>query len=236
MSTSMIGTGLRAARLRLGLSLRSVAEALGVSASLISQVETGKTQPSVATLYALVNFLGISIDELLEIARPAAAEPSRAHAPNPVPAFKRAEQNPVIEMQNGVRWERLAVRPGSEVDPLMVTYAPGASSSIEGRPMHHVGVEWVLVLEGELTLQLDLDAYLLSPGDSMQFDSAQPHMYTNRGDVAAKGVWFVLGRKVHSAPAVPTCPPDDEAYAGMVGVTEELQTMDNLGPWATGRN
>ena len=48
-----------------GLSLRSVAQALGVSASLISQVETGKTQPSVSTLYAMANHLGVSLDELL---------------------------------------------------------------------------------------------------------------------------------------------------------------------------
>ena len=62
-----LGERLREARLKRGLSLRSVAQALGVSASLISQVEIGKTQPSVATLYALANHLGVSLDELLGI-------------------------------------------------------------------------------------------------------------------------------------------------------------------------
>ena len=59
MAAEDIGARLRGARMQRGLSLRSVAQALGVSASLISQVETGKTQPSVSTLYALVNHLGV---------------------------------------------------------------------------------------------------------------------------------------------------------------------------------
>ena len=48
-----------------GLSLRGLAERLGVSPSLISQVETGRAKPSVSTLYAIVTELGISLDELV---------------------------------------------------------------------------------------------------------------------------------------------------------------------------
>ena len=65
-----LGDRLRQARTKRGLSLRSVAQALGVSASLISQVEIGKTQPSVSTLYALASHLGVSLDELLGIPTP----------------------------------------------------------------------------------------------------------------------------------------------------------------------
>jgi transcriptional regulator with XRE-family HTH domain len=61
-----IGDELRRVRVSRKLSLRSVATAVGVSASLLSQVETGKTQPSVSTLYALVNHLGISLDGLMK--------------------------------------------------------------------------------------------------------------------------------------------------------------------------
>ena len=64
MTADSVGARLREARTEKRLSLRSVAAALGVSASLISQVETGKTQPSVATLYALATHLGLSLDDL----------------------------------------------------------------------------------------------------------------------------------------------------------------------------
>ena len=67
-----LGPQLRAARKLAGLTLRELAGRLGVSPSLLSQIENGKSQPSVATLYALARSLGISIDHLFEVREPAA--------------------------------------------------------------------------------------------------------------------------------------------------------------------
>jgi len=61
-----LGTRLREARLRAGLTLREVARQLGVSASFVSQLENGKSQPSVVTLYSLTQLLGVSIDRMFE--------------------------------------------------------------------------------------------------------------------------------------------------------------------------
>src|SRR4029079_12790219 len=60
-----IGERLRAERQAHGLSLRDLAERLGVSPSLISQIETGRARPAVNTLYAIANELSVSIDDLL---------------------------------------------------------------------------------------------------------------------------------------------------------------------------
>lgn len=210
MPAAGVGARLRDARTKRGLSLRSVAQSVGVSASLVSQVETGKTQPSVSTLYAMANHLGVSLDELLGIV-PTSARPVPTmfgHSGVPMPNVQRAADNPIIEMENGVRWERLAVGEGGPADAILVTYEPGASSSIEGKLMRHAGIEYAYVVEGELTLQLEFDAYVLRVGDSLQFESARPHMFTNLSDTIAKGVWFVLGRRgqlqsdVESDPAV----------------------------------
>lgn len=59
-----LGIRLKRVREKSGMSLREVARQLGVSASFVSQMENGKSQPSVATLYSLAQLLGISIDEL----------------------------------------------------------------------------------------------------------------------------------------------------------------------------
>lgn len=59
-----IGARLRAERVRRGVSIRGLARDIGVSASLISQIETEKSSPSVSTLYAISTALGISIEEL----------------------------------------------------------------------------------------------------------------------------------------------------------------------------
>lgn len=202
-----IGRELRRAREEKKLSLRSVATVVGVSPSLLSQVETGKTQPSVGTLYALVSHLGVSLDALLH-PEVESAQASIAHHPEPAESGGSSYQsafdsntvqhradNPVIEMQNGVRWERLAVGGFTLVDPLVVTYQAGGSSGVDERMMRHAGIEFGYMLEGELTLKLDFDTFILRAGDSFCFRSERPHLFKNNSSQAAKGVWFVIGRR-----------------------------------------
>lgn len=88
-----LGSRLRAVRQRSGLSLREVARQLGVSPSFVSQLENGKSQPSVATLYSLSQLLGVSIDELFKpdgrpsSAAPAAEQGSRTRAKRGQPSL-----------------------------------------------------------------------------------------------------------------------------------------------------
>ena len=222
-----LGARLREARLQRGLSLRSVAQSLGVSASLVSQVEIGKTQPSVATLYAMANHLGVSLDELLGIVPPSSqAAPSMfGHQGAALPDVQRGADNPVIEMENGVRWERLAAGASGPADAILVTYQPGASSSIEGKLMRHAGIEYAYLLEGELTLQLDFDSYVLRPGDSLQFDSVRPHLFTNRTGAIAKGLWFVVGRRAHNL-GLPDAPGGELSPGAPSSAVDVLRSMD----------
>jgi transcriptional regulator with XRE-family HTH domain len=194
-----LGEAIREARKKKGLSLRSVAASAEISPSLLSQVETGKTNPSVGTLYALVNVLNVSIDELVSGNHPIETGPVRTELSGRVavssgPAVQRREDNPTIVMENGVTWERLAVDGSGTIDSLITTYAPGGSSSVEGKLMRHSGIEYGLLLEGELTLKLDFETYVLRAGDSLCFDSLRPHLYENHTDSIARGLWFVVGR------------------------------------------
>ena len=230
MTAGSVGARLREARTEKRLSLRSVAQALGVSASLISQVETGKTQPSVSTLYALANHLGLSLDDLLGVMTPAngrrSAEPEpvrRAHS-----KIQRAADNPVLEMENGVRWERLASGVGQSADALLVTYEPGATSSIEGKLMRHSGVESAYILEGQLTLQLEFDVHVLGPGDSLQFDSVLPHLYSNQGSTIAKGVWFVVGRRQQGQELAPAPGLASLPSVSLGSAVDVMRAMDDI--------
>jgi transcriptional regulator with XRE-family HTH domain len=81
---SNLGPRLRDVRMRSGLSLREVARQLGVSPSFVSQMENGKSQPSVATLYSMAQLLNVSIDELFErgpTSTPSALALDPLHAP-----------------------------------------------------------------------------------------------------------------------------------------------------------
>ncbi len=193
-----IGTRLRQKRDRVGISQRELARRIGLSASLISQIESGQSKPSVSTLYGIVTELGVSVADIFggngAEADPEArnAEPSdgtRDHGP-----MVRAEDRHVIDLDSGVRWERLTSHQHEHVDFLHVVYDVGGSSASDEKLMRHAGREYGVVLEGRLGVQLGFDEFELGPGDSIAFDSTQPHRLWNRGDVPVSGIWFVVGR------------------------------------------
>src|SRR5215468_2158638 len=66
-----LGERIRMERTRQGVSLRALARDVGVSASMISQIETGKSRPSVSTLYAITTALGMSLQEIFDLVGPA---------------------------------------------------------------------------------------------------------------------------------------------------------------------
>jgi len=101
----------------------------------------------------------------------------------------------VIEMENGVVWERLADGGKDDADPLMVTYEPGSSSSVEAKMMRHDALEYGVIIEGTLTLRIESDVHELYPGDSFSFDANRLHMYENNSAKPARGIWFVIGNK-----------------------------------------
>jgi transcriptional regulator with XRE-family HTH domain len=177
---------LRAARIEADLSLRELGRRVGVSASMLSQIENGRAQPSVATLYALVSCLNVSLDELL------GGAPARRDRP-PVPVIGSADRA-ILVMDSGVTWERLTAEPDPLVDALLVTYPPGSRSSSGGGLMSHSGREYGFLLSGRLTVQLGFETFTLEPGSSVSFDSAIPHAYVNDYAEAAQGVWHVVGR------------------------------------------
>ncbi|HET6379820.1 MAG TPA: XRE family transcriptional regulator [candidate division Zixibacteria bacterium] len=208
-----MGERLRARRQELGLSLRDLAQRLGVSPSLISQIERGRANPSVSTLYAIVAELDISLDELLfdrprmapaggDGDRPGAAGPGAAEASIPeVPSgpVLAAHQRKRIRLASGVIWERLTTRsePGTEF--LYVIYEVGGASSPEDAYQRHAGHEWGYVLSGSLQVTIGFNDYVLQPGDAVSLDSTTPHRLVNVGDTPVHAIWFVQGRDPHDA-------------------------------------
>ncbi len=87
-----VGAQLRARRQAAGITLRQFAREMGVSPSYISQIENGKSQPSVATLYAISSALDVSIDELFGKAGAAGGEEAAAPAP---PGAKTTNTEPL---------------------------------------------------------------------------------------------------------------------------------------------
>jgi transcriptional regulator with XRE-family HTH domain len=215
-----IGERIREERTRKGVSARRLAREIGVSPSLISQIETDKSRPSVSTLYAITTALGISIEDLFDARGPSV---SQAGGPALAAEFQRLDlsldpaagvsaalavigqdrrrrvgpivrpdEREVLTLDSGVTWELLGQVPDAHVDFLRITYQPGGSSSSAGLLMRHSGTEYGFVTSGELVLTLAFDEHRLAVGDAVSFDSTTPHGYRNDGDEPAIGIWFVL--------------------------------------------
>ena len=200
-----IGDRLRTARTARGLSLRTLAEQLGVSPSLISQVERGLAKPSVNTPYAMARVLDISLDELLFVdARPQSGSTTipldqlrtpRANPFAPTAPVQPATGRKSIRLASGVVWERLTSESIPNVDFLYVTYEVGGASSPEHEFQRHGGNEWGYVLSGRLGVKIGFDDHVLEPGDAVALDSTVPHRLYNAGDEPVHAIWFVLGRR-----------------------------------------
>ncbi len=195
-----MGDALREARAARGLSLRELADRLGVSPSLISQIETGRANPSVSTLYAIAAELDISLDELLFNDR-RAPEPAptvfRAEAVGtmaPAAPLQRAFDRHRIRLASGVLWERLTTQSEPGIEFLHVTYEPGGASGPPDAFQRHPGHEWGYVLSGRLQVRIGFDEYTLEPGDAISINSTIPHRLATIGDAPVEAIWFVLGR------------------------------------------
>jgi mannose-6-phosphate isomerase-like protein (cupin superfamily)/DNA-binding XRE family transcriptional regulator len=212
-----VGAQLRERRLALDVSVRELARRLSLSPSLISQIERGKATPSVGTLYAMTTELGLSMDALFsagngedaEVAAAAtgavpgngrtAAEVQRG-GPGALPGADllnpvvRPDERKRIQLAAGVRWERLTRSPDPYVDFLHVVYEPGAESCGPEALMRHGGREYGHVLSGTLSVTVGFDTHVLGPGDSISFDSTQPHRLATVGEEPVYAIWFVVGR------------------------------------------
>lgn len=193
-----IGTRLREERERVRISQRELARRIGLSASLISQIESGQSKPSVSTLYSIVTELGVSVDDIFNGANGtngSSPAPEQEGARNGGSPVVRAEERHVIDLDSGVRWERLTSHQHENVDFLHVIYEVGGASATESMMIRHQGREYGLVLSGRLGVQLGFQTYELGPGDSIAFDSTGPHRFWNLGDEPVHGIWCVVGRE-----------------------------------------
>jgi transcriptional regulator with XRE-family HTH domain len=221
------GPRLRARRRELGLSLRELGSRVGVSASMLSQVENDRCRASVATLYKLVNELGLTLDDLFENPDPievvgpdsAARRPVAPRRPTPTsrpgahlgPVLNPAERT-TIELESGVTWEKLSNLAPPGLEFILVTYRPGSSSGKSGKFSQHEGFECAYIESGELTFHHLFDTWTLRAGDTVTFDASEPHRLENLGTEDVRAVWVILREPASASGAVSV-----ESLAAAVG-------------------
>ena len=190
---SQIGERLREARNRKGMTVREIARRVGVSPSLISQIERDKVNPSVSTLWGLVTVLGLTMGDLFSDAEPQRGAPpvhTDPSGPVTVPGSRA-----VINLETGVHWERLTAATDPVVEFLTVEYPPGGASCGEDSLVRHGGKEYGYVTQGRLGVRIGFDEHELEPGMAISFDASAPHRLWAVGDEPARAIWVVVGRQ-----------------------------------------
>lgn len=165
--TSAVGARVRAMRASRELSIRQLADRAGISTGMISKVERGLTEPSLQTIRAIARALQIPVFDLF-------AEPARAD----VSVVRRDRRFQLRSPHGDMTYERLSPGAG-QIELLLGTLQPGAASSPDR--WTHPSEECVVVVSGELVVEVDEEEFQLAIGDTCYFNSRLPHRYRNDG-------------------------------------------------------
>jgi transcriptional regulator with XRE-family HTH domain len=180
-----IGRRIKKIREQQHLTLKNVEAKAGISATHISEIERGKTSPTIGALIRIADALGkdpayfIEDEELRDV------------------SFIALEDREVsrLERLEG-EMERLTNSiPSGKIDSRLITLAPDESVEIV---LHsHDADEAALVLAGAVKFRVEDEEYTLEEGDSIYYVASQSHGYANAsGTESARMIWFASERGI----------------------------------------
>ena len=180
------------------MRVSELARAVGVTPSLISQIERGTTGPSVATLFALAEALDISVDVFAGRAleddtfgrRSSAGEAIAGLSSREARYVVRRSDRRSITIAGGIRWELLTPETDPDVEFLEIVYEAHAESN--PTLYRHPGKEMVRVLEGAFEIHIGFDVFRLEEGDSIVFPASLPHRYVNPTESTACALTIIV--------------------------------------------
>jgi transcriptional regulator with XRE-family HTH domain len=171
-----LGKRLRAVRKEQGLTLVQLGQQVGLSASYLSQIERGETMPSLARLTTIASALDVEVRYFFE-------EDVTA------PCVVRLDQGKRLSSTADVIVELLSADPSDKkIQPYRLVCQPGASRD---QPPTYPGEEFGFILKGQLTVTVGEETFVLKAGDSIHYETLQPHSWRNAGDEECVVVWAV---------------------------------------------
>jgi transcriptional regulator with XRE-family HTH domain len=183
--TERVARAIRDRREQLGLTLRAVSSASGVSSSMISDIERGAKSPTISTLSALADALDVSISTLVESTRTATGR---------IQVVRAHERPEIIDPKSGAR--RDSFRPaliGSKIEFMRYTVPPRV---VAGPFAAHAKgtIEHMHLAAGNIRAEFGDDAVSLEAGDCCTCVADAPHLFDNsKGKVAAQ-IYIVVER------------------------------------------
>jgi transcriptional regulator with XRE-family HTH domain len=171
-----VGTRLRELRVGRRMTLKVVADKAGVSEGFLSQVERGRTAPSLKTLQAVAHALGLEVGDLF-------VDPD-FELPHFTPKAARA----VVEIGSLTK-RRVTPSAVTTLEVLAGQFEVGGSA---GSPYTHGDSDEVaIVLSGLIRAEVDGKEFDMGPGDNLIYRSSMTHTFHNIGDTEAEVLWVL---------------------------------------------
>ncbi len=172
-----LGAKIREARLGAKMKLRDLGNRSGLSESLLSRIENGKTTPSISSLHDISVALSINLSWFFDDGR---------NKRGPVVQHK-GERQVIHYRSDGASIENFIPFGGNHLlQGFLLTVEPGGANK---QTRHHSGEETGYVVSGELELTVNGNVYRMKPGDSFNFRSEEPHSWRNSSKKDAVLVW-----------------------------------------------
>ena len=179
-----IGDRIRRLRLKKSMGLVELGQRTGLSASFLSQLETGRVVPPLRNLARIAMVFSKDLSYFFES--------------DPSPVFRIHRRKERVRLpQTGVEFptyffESLGYMvPDRQMDPYFAEFVP-LTKEMEAKAHMHPGSEFLYVLEGELEVRHGEQGYMLGSGDAAYFDSSMPHAYLCAGRKPAGAIIVTL--------------------------------------------
>jgi transcriptional regulator with XRE-family HTH domain len=189
-----IGERIKRLRLKKSMGLVELGKHTGLSASFLSQLETGRVVPTLRNLARIAMVFSKDLSYFFE------SEPQSM--------FRLHRRKDRVRLpQTGVEeptyyFESLAYMvPDRHMDPYFAQFVPLEKNS-EPKAHVHPGFEFLYVLDGELDLHHGEHHVTLEPGDAVYFDASTPHSYICAGKKPAEALIVTM----HQPPPAPAAP------------------------------
>jgi len=176
-----LGKRIKKKREGLGLLVKELSSKIGMTPSLISQIERGKAFPSIVTLKKISDVLHTTVGELI-----GELDNLSQH-----PLLKSTERRFVKKNKKGTSLHMLSYHdPSKQIEPYIIQF--NINSNSKGiMTSNYPGQEFCYVLKGKFEAIVDKQKYELNDGDGFYFNSKQSHLFKNISGIDAEMLWII---------------------------------------------
>lgn len=176
-----MGTRIRKKRESIGIQIKILSEQIGVTSSLISQIENGKAFPSIVTLKKVADALNTTVGELIG--------EKEDYIKNPL--MKPNDRRFAKGNKKGTSSYLLSRHfPSKQIEPYIIKFKSGSDSK-GVMTSKFPGQEFCFVQKGKFETSINRKKFILEQGDSFYFDSSKPHLFKNISEEEAELLWVI---------------------------------------------